>query len=149
MDAKNLTAADKNQTAEDYLKTERAGATKREFFDGKILANSSSNRANNLIATNTTIAIGSRLQGQKCEIYINDMRVRLSPKHFAYPDIVIVNGGPSFVDNRFDTLVNPTVAFEIFSKSYELPGQNRKARMLSRARKHPRILFDKRRRNAR
>ncbi len=50
MDAKNLTAADKNQTAEDYLKTERAGATKREFFDGKILANSSSNRANKLFA---------------------------------------------------------------------------------------------------
>lgn len=117
MNDKELSPAEKKYSIEEYQKMERRNGNKSEFFDGKILANSVSNRANNLIATNTTIAIGSRLQGQKCEIYVNDMRVKVSPKHICYPDVVIVNGVPSFTDNAFDTLVNPTVAFEIFSKN--------------------------------
>ena len=117
MNDKDLPQTEKKYSVEEYQKMERRSATKNEFFDGKILANSGSNRANNLIATNITIAIGSRLQGQKCEIYVNDMRVKLSPKHICYPDVVIVNGVPSFTDNGFDTLVNPTVAFEIFSRN--------------------------------
>jgi len=116
MNDKEVSQAEKKYTPEEYLKMERRNATKSEFFDGKILANAASNRSNNLIATNATIAIGSRLQGQKCEIYVNDMRVKLSPKHICYPDVVIVNGVPSFTDNAFDTLVNPTVAIDILSK---------------------------------
>ena len=117
MNDKELSPNDKKYTIEEYQKMERRSATKSEFFDGKILANAVSNRSNNLIATNATIAIGSRLQGQKCEIYVNDMRVKLSPKHVCYPDVVIVNGVPSFTDNAFDTLVNPTVAIDILSKN--------------------------------
>ncbi len=117
MNDKELSPAEKKYSIEEYQKMERRNGTKSEFFDGKILANSTSNRVNNLIATNVTIAIGSRLQGQKCELYVNDMRVKLSPKHICYPDVVIVNGVPSFTDNAFDTLVNPIVAFEIFSKN--------------------------------
>jgi Uma2 family endonuclease len=117
MNDKELPQAEKKYTPEEYLKMERRGATKSEFFDGKILANAASNRSNNLIATNATIAIGSRLQGQKCEIYVNDMRVKLSSKHICYPDVVIVNGVPSFIDNAFDTLVNPTVVIDILSKN--------------------------------
>lgn len=117
MNDKNLIQTEKRYSVEEFQNMERRSATKSEFFDGKILATAVSNRANNLIATNATIAIGSRLQGQKCEIYVNDMRVRLSPKHICYPDVVVVNGVPSFTDNAFDTLVNPTIALEIFSKN--------------------------------
>ena len=117
MNDKELSQTEKKYTPEEYLKMERRSATKSEFFDGKILANAASNRSNNLIATNATIAIGSRLQGQKCEIYVNDMRVKLSSKHICYPDVVIVNGVPSFIDNAFDTLVNPTVVIDILSKN--------------------------------
>jgi len=118
MNDKNIAATgEKKYSIEEYQTMERRSAGKSEFFDGKILAAASSNRANNLIAVNATIAIGSRLQGQKCEIYVNDMRVKLSPKHVSYPSVVIVNGVPSFTDNSFDTLVNPTVAFEIYSRN--------------------------------
>ncbi len=116
-DKNTATQSEKKYTAEEYQLMERRSAGKSEFFDGKILASSVSNRANNLIAVNATIAIGSRLQGQKCEIYVNGMRVKLSSKHISYPNVVIVNGVPSFTDNNFDTLINPTVAFEIYSKN--------------------------------
>jgi len=118
MNDKNTAAqAEKKYSIEEYQMMERRSADKSEFFDGKILSAASSNRANNLIAVNTTIAVGSRVQGQKCEIYVNSMRVKLSLKHVSYPSVVIVSGVPSFTDNSFDTLVNPTVAFEIYSKN--------------------------------
>ena len=126
MNDNNPIQPEKKHTVEEYQNMERRNASKSEFFDGKILATAVSNRANNLIATNVTIAIGSRLQGQKCEIYVNDMRVRLSQKHLCYPDVVIVNGVPSFTDNTFDTLVNPTVALEIFSKNTSFQDKTQK-----------------------
>lgn len=126
MNDKELPQTEKKYSAEEYQMMERRSATKSEFFDGKILPGAASNRANNLIATNTTIAVGSRLQAQKCEIYVNDMRVKLSAKHFSYPDIVIVSGVPSFTDNTFDTLVNPTVAFEIYSKNTSFQDKTKK-----------------------
>ena len=72
---------------------------------------------NNIIAANVTIAIGSRIQGQKCEIYVNDMPVKLDAKHICYPDVVVVSGEPQFVDKESDMLLNPTVSFDIFSKN--------------------------------
>ena len=117
MNDKNTIETEKKYSLEEFQNMERRSASKNEFFDGKILASAVSNRSKNLIATNTTIAIGSRLQGQKCEIYVNDMRVQLDAKHVSYPDVVIVSGVPSFLNNQYDTLLNPTVAFEIFSKN--------------------------------
>ena len=115
MSEKNLSPKDKNYTAEEYLKMERRSANKHEFFDGRILAAAGSNRTHNLIGTNAVIAIGSRLRGQKCEMYSSDMCVRLSDKQFCYPDAVVVATEPVFTDNDSDVLVNPTIVVEIFS----------------------------------
>ena len=90
---------------------------KKVFADFRLLANSVSNRMNNIIAANVTIAIGSRVQGQKCELYINDMPVKLDAKHICYPDVIIVSGDPQFADKESDLLLNPTVAFDVFSKN--------------------------------
>ena len=104
-------------TGESQVKQERPNTGKKEFASVRLLANSVSNRMNNIIAANVTIAIGSRIQGQKCEIYINDMPVKLDAKHICYPDVVVVSGEPQFVDKENDMLTNPTVAFDIFSKN--------------------------------
>jgi len=116
MNEKNPTQPDKIYTAEEYLKIERGTATKHEFNGGKVLAKASSNRTHCLIASNTTIAIGNRIQVQKSEIYAGGMRVQMSPTRFSYPDIVIASDKPSFTDNQFDVLLNPTVLIEIYSK---------------------------------
>jgi hypothetical protein len=115
MSEKILSQSDKNYTVEEYLKMERRRANRHEFSNGKILATVGSTRRHNLIGTNTTIAVGSRLRGHKCEIYANDMRVRLSHNRFCYPDVVVVSGEPAFADNECDVLTNPTVAIEILS----------------------------------
>ena len=55
------------------------------------------------------------MHGHKSEIYISNMRVKLRNNYICYPDVVVVNGEPSFSDQNFDLLLNPTVIVEIFS----------------------------------
>lgn len=115
MSEKASSQADKKHTAEEYLKGERESSAKSEFNDGQILGKNNSNRWHNLIATNTAIAVGSRLHNHKCDIYVNAMCVQLKGTRYCYPDVVIVNGEPQFADNNFDVLTNPTVIVEVFS----------------------------------
>jgi Uma2 family endonuclease len=117
MSEKVLTQTEKVYTAEDYLKFERRDAGKQEYSNGKVLNSSGSSRRHNLIGSNTTIAIGSRVRGHKCELYVNDMRVKLAPHNYCYPDVVVVNGEPSFEGKELDILLNPTVIVEIMSKA--------------------------------
>ncbi|MFN3329345.1 MAG: Uma2 family endonuclease [Pyrinomonadaceae bacterium] len=77
---------------------------------------SGSSRQHNLISTNTIVAIGSRIKGNKCEIYPRDMVVKLGD-YLSYPDITIVAEEPKFADNNAEILLNPTVVIEVFSKS--------------------------------
>ncbi len=116
MSEKAIPPADKNYTVDEYMRSERDNSRKHEYIDGKILSTDSSNRTSNLIATNAVVAVGSRLQGQKSEIYVNDMCVKLNDRRMSYPNVILVSGEPSFTDRNFDVLMNPTVVVEIFSK---------------------------------
>ncbi len=117
MSEKDLPQNEPNQSVEEQIKKERQPLGKKEFAGVRLLANSVSNRMNNLIATNIAIAVGSRVQGQKCEMYVNDMPVKLDERHICYPDVVVVGGEPAFVDSNSNMLTNPTIAFDIFSKN--------------------------------
>ena len=113
---------EKIHTVEDYLKLERRNTGSHEYIDGRILPMPNSSRTHSLIVTNTTIAVGSRLRGQNCEVYAGNMRVQLSPNRFCYPSVVIVSGKPTFTGSESETLTNPTVVVEIFSpetRSYQ------------------------------
>lgn len=113
MNTKGSTAAEKVFTAEKHeqngKRTENNPVHKAEPAEG-------SSRRHNLIGSNITIAVGSRLRGHKCEIYVNDMRVQLSGNEFCYPDVVVVKGEPKFTGREADILLNPTVIVEILSK---------------------------------
>ncbi len=116
MSEKATVQTDKAHTVEEPSRSERDCSRKYEPTDGKILSTDSSNRISNLIATNTVIAVGSRLQGQKSEIYVNDMCVKLCDKRYSYPNVILVNGEPSFINKKSNVLLNPAVVVEIFSK---------------------------------
>ena len=118
MSEKVVTQMEKVYTAEDYLKLEpREAGVKHEYSNAKVQTATGSSRRHNLIGSNTTIAIGSRVRGHKCEVYVNDMRVKLAPHNYCYPDVVVVNGEPTFEGKELDILLNPTVIVEIMSKA--------------------------------
>lgn len=115
MNEKPQSMSAKYQSPDDYLMSERQNATRNEFINGRVMPRSSANRWHNLIVSNIAVAIGSRIQGAKNDIYIGNMRVRVKNNFICYPDVVVVNGDPGFADQAGDLLLNPTVVFEVIS----------------------------------
>ena len=115
MNEKGFGQSTKKTSMDDYLTTERQGAVRHEYIEGRTIPRAGSNRWHNILAANTAISLGSRMHGHKSEIYISNMRVKLKNSYICYPDVVVVNGEPSFADQNSDLLLNPTLVVEIFS----------------------------------
>jgi Uma2 family endonuclease len=107
-------------TPEEYLALERAAEYKSEYLAGEIFAMAGASEDHNTIATNIVRQLGNQFQGRPCRVYVSDMRVRVSPAGlYTYPDVVALCGPREFADDHRDTLINPTVIFEILSPSTE------------------------------
>jgi Uma2 family endonuclease len=107
-------------TPEEYLALERAAPYKSEYLAGEIFAMAGASEEHNTIAANIVRGLGNQFQGRPYRVYVSDMRVRVSPAGlYSYPDVVAVCGPREFADAHHDTLVNPTVIFEILSPSTE------------------------------
>ncbi len=107
-------------TPDEYLAIERQSELRSEYLDGEMFAMSGSSREHNLIVTNLSREISSRLRGHPCETYTNDQRVHIpSAGSYVYPDLVVACGEPLFQDQQFDSLLNPTLIVEVLSPSTE------------------------------
>ncbi len=77
-------------------------------------------RKHNLIAVNIASSLNQQLRGKTCEVYVSDMRVKVTERGlYTYPDVVVVCGDPKFEDEYVDTLLNPTLLVEVLSQSTE------------------------------
>lgn len=77
MSKNNLALAEKKYTPEEYLAFEREAEEKHEFIDGEIIAMAGASREHNLIGVNVSSELRFALKGKFCEVYANDMRVRM------------------------------------------------------------------------
>lgn len=107
-------------TPEEYLAFERQSETKNEYLNDEIFAMAGASRGHNVITLNIASALLRQLQDRPCEIYSNDMRVKVQPTGlYAYPDVAVACGRIQFEDDGQDTLLNPTVIIEILSPTTE------------------------------
>src|SRR5579859_2266046 len=107
-------------TPEQYLALERKADFKSEFCNGFITAMAGATREHSLIALNLGGEMRSMLKDRPCEVYVSDLRVRVSPTGlYTYPDVVAVCGEARFLDDKSDTLLNPTMIVEVLSTSTE------------------------------
>lgn len=107
-------------SAEDYLALERRSETKSEYLDGEIFVMTGASRRHNLLAGNVYTAFRTQLRQRGCEVYVSDMRVKVSATGlYTYPDVTVACEKPQFEDVEIDTLLNPKVIVEILSKSTE------------------------------
>ena len=105
---------------EEYLAIERSAQYKSEYLHGEMFAMVGASRGHNLIVTNSVAELRQQLKKRPCQIYANDMRVKVSPTGlYTYPDIIVVCGKDRFDDSHKDTLLNPTVIIEVLSDSTE------------------------------
>lgn len=115
-------------TAEEYLRLERAAEFKSEYYNGKIYAMSGARRKHVRVAGNISRELGNKLIDRDCDVYQSDLRVCVNPQRglYTYPDVIVTCGEEKFLDNEFDTLLNPIIIFEVLSKSTANYDRNKK-----------------------
>jgi Uma2 family endonuclease len=106
-------------TAEEYLALDRAAEFRSEFLDGEIIAMSGGSARHSKLQVNLTLELETALRGTPCQTFSADLRVRVSPRMYTYPDLTVVCGKPVLADERQDILLNPTVIVEVLSPSTE------------------------------
>lgn len=114
-------------TEEEYRAFERRSEFRHEYLAGEVFDKTGASREHNLIVTNLVIALGNQLRDRLCNVYVNDMRVKVRRAgHYAYPDVVVTCGEEKFEDAELDTLLNPLVIFEVLSDSTEAYDRGKK-----------------------
>lgn len=104
--------------ANEYLALERESSEKHEFAFGEIFAMTGASVTHGRIVTNLVRVLGNQLLERPCDVFTSDLRLCVDPKNrYAYPDIIVICGKPQFLDNQFDTLLNPDLIVEVLSDS--------------------------------
>jgi Uma2 family endonuclease len=107
-------------TEAEYLALERAAEFKSEFYDGEMFAMAGGTAMHSLIATNIAGEVREKLKGGLCKAFTSDLRLKVETTGlFTYPDVSVVCGPLQFVPGTDDTVMNPTVIFEVLSDSTE------------------------------
>jgi Uma2 family endonuclease len=106
-------------TAEEYLALDRAAEFRSEFLDGEIVAMSGGSMRHSGLKVNLYGEVRAALRGTSCRVFDSDLRVRVSPRMYTYPDLTVVCGKPKLADEHEDILLNPRVIFEVLSPSTE------------------------------
>lgn len=114
-------------TPEEYLAIERRAETRSEYLDGEMFAMGGASRNHNLVAGNVFGLVWQQLRGKPCEVYGNDMRVRIPATGlYTYSGVTAVCGEPQLEDEELDTLLNPTLLIEVLSPSTEAYDRGKK-----------------------
>lgn len=110
-------------TPELYLEMERQAEFKSEYYRGEVFAMAGAGRNHNKIIAHLIRALGNALSSRGCEVFPSDMRVHIPFSGlYTYPDVSVVCGQEEYLDEVFDTLLNPILIVEVLSpstKSYD------------------------------
>ena len=115
-------------TEYEYLEFERASPERHQCVDGEVFAMAGESLAHGDISVNIVGSLTNQLLDSPCRVRIANSRVRSGPlpksrKHpsglYSYPDVFVVCDEPEFLDEHRDVIINPTVIFEVLSKSTE------------------------------
>ena len=112
--------ARKTFTESEYLELERNADFKSEYYNGETFAMAGASLIHNKIVSNLIFLFNQFLKDKPCDVYPSDLRLQVEKSGlYTYPDITIVCGKAELLDNKFDTLKNPTVLIEVLSDSTE------------------------------
>ena len=102
----------------DYLLQEETSLEKHEYYKGEVFALTGASFNHNIIIRNLLVEIGYFLKGKSCDIFPSDLRLSI-PKTtlYTYPDLMILCDPPEFLEDRKDTVLNPSIIIEVLSPS--------------------------------
>ena len=106
----------RQMTVAEYFAYEEESEIKHEYIDGEIYPMTGGTLKHAAIIANTSGELRQRLKGAECAVLSSDMRIRVSPSRYVYPDVSVVCGDP-VTDDKSITLFNPTMIAEVTSPS--------------------------------
>ena len=113
-----MTAAPKLRfTFSDYLLVDDASGARHEFLDGMILGMAGGTPEHARMAVAVGSALSRQLEGKRCAVFSEALRIRRAPDFAAYPDVSVVCGELVRDPESTVTVTNPTVVVEVLSPS--------------------------------
>ena len=116
-----MSAVPKTYISEEiYLEEERKASTKSEYYQGEVFAMAGATKEHNKIVASIIGELYSFLKDNPCSIFPSDIRIHVEENTlYTYPDVTIACEEEKYLDDTFDTLLNPTIIIEVLSPSTE------------------------------
>ncbi len=107
-------------SVEVYLKLDRDSMDARyEFIDGAVTMLAGGTVNHSRISINLVKVLDNTLSGKRCMVFNSDMRVKLSPTRFVYPDVSVSCDPRDQEQGDLDSISHPNVVIEVLSASTE------------------------------
>lgn len=113
-------------TAAQYFAIDNASETKYELVDGVLYDMAGGTPDHALLSGAILSVLGPRLRGRPCRPYGSELRVAMSHRTYAYPDATVLCGKRELAEEDNNTVVNPTIVFEVLSPATENYDRGRK-----------------------
>lgn len=105
-------------TVEEYLEFEKTSPVRHEYVDGEIYAMAGESKNHNRIAVRLVSIFDQHLGSGRCEAFIENVKVKVRPSLYYYPDVVVTCEPDVFVEDDDDYIINdPILIVEVLSKS--------------------------------
>lgn len=101
-------------TAEEYLAAERLADAKHEYVDGEIYAMAGSSARHYRLTRNIGRKLGNHLADSDCEVFLTDMKTKVSDIVYYYPDVVATC---EKIEDLQDVISQPILIVEVLSPS--------------------------------
>jgi Uma2 family endonuclease len=116
-------------TVEEYLEFEKTSPVRHEYVDGEIYAMAGESKNHNRIAGRIFSIFDQHLAGSRCEAFIENVKVKVRPSLYYYPDVVVTCEPDVVVEDDDDYIIDdPVLIVEDLSKSTARTDRNEKLR---------------------
>lgn len=102
-------------SVDEYLELEENSTVKHEYIDGHVYAMAGGTVDHGVIAVNTVAFLRPLLRGGPCRVYNSDVKVRLAPRRFVYPDVSMSCDERDHTDGRARFINHPRLVIEVLS----------------------------------
>jgi Uma2 family endonuclease len=102
-------------TYSEYLERLEASNIRLEFIDGVVYAMAEGTPEHNRIVLRLTLEVGRQLE-RPCEAFGPDQKIRARGVGY-FPDLSVVCGVPELADDDRNAFTNPSIVFEVLSRS--------------------------------
>ena len=112
-----MIAKTRAMTVEEYFAFDEASEIRNEYIDGEIYPMTGGSGSHSTVIAYVIGALINALAESECTVRSSDLRIRIDPSKYVYPDVSVVCGESRFEDENEVTLLNPTVVVEVTSPS--------------------------------